>query len=1815
MEYPQGWANRGECNVISLSGLKQFGVLLSVFLATSIANANPVLNNVAAGQVAITQTPGKTTVQQNSSKAIINWQSFNIQAGETTHFQQPANGIALNRISPVQGASQIFGSLTATGKIILINAAGVYFGPTARVDVGGIMVSTSNMTDKNFLAGRYIFDQPSTHRGAIVNEGSIKVANYGLAALMGNGVINNGVIEARMGNVVLASGNTFTVDMMGDRLLNFSIQQEATQTARDRHGNELKDGVANRGKLIADGGKILLTGRAAQGVVDNVVNISGYARAKSLRQVNGVIILDAGDGKASVSGKLIATSKKGNGGTVKVLAKNVHIKSTALVDVSGATGGGEILIGGNKQGLGPERNAKNTTVDRGALLKANATEQGNGGKIIVWSDDTTLFDGTALAQGGVAGGHGGFVETSGHSLWIGDHAFVSTRAPQGLSGTWLLDPIDLTISNDANSNVSGSSPFQSTGGNSNVNISTLLAALNAGNVVIQTTSGGSGGNGDIFVNTDIGASNTWNNSNSLTLTAYRNIVANANITNGGNGDIVLRADNTGTGIGTVSFASGKQASTGGNVNIYYNPTVFGTQDVIYTGGTTPVQYMLVNTATKLQNINANLNENYALSNNINAVGFSIPLGSTATPFTGKFDGQGYQISNLLVTGGTDVGLFGATSATASIRNVGISGKFNGTGATNVGSLVGSNAGTIANTYSYAAVDGTNATHVGGLVGENIGTGSITSSYSIGYVKGTGATQVGGLVGNNTSVGLITNNYWDTESSGQASSAIGTGQSTANLKASLLAGFSSSIWGLIPNISYPYLLAGNPTTPRVISGKIMMFNTSPSATNANVLIPQWPPVADPSATPGTTVNLIGQNADGSNILFDSTQTGNNGSYYFLESANAIADNTPLLTYLGDNGVANTVTKAPTRNLNGTLLESSGSITDLYLVKNTLLLADNGSSLNPTISYYVDINTPHPTAPYMVNFTPQKVTIISNTDLATVLNNFETATLASAVSNNQFLYTNNTSTSTDIDVKSNNDFVTAPKTRFDLTGDLATTDGDITFHGVVQENNLGRPFVKVSTNNSGNIVNNNTIIWKEGTVASPNSDTLYLDSAENIVINAPILGMWWTATGGSAAYNKAVIGSLRLSAAYNDKTQDPTIPSSITTGPSGTITVYNFFLDKGNWWQVVPQKTTYNINGTPTQVDTLPYFQLSYAGGPSAVNPSLPFNVPLYAFLTRNEFQIAQGALPSVQAEFIRAAAANPTAYLTLGTPSNPFLIEGIYGLQGIASGPYTLQAHYRQIQNIGAINDGSAPNFWNDGAGFVPIGDAPIGTGTRSSIPLSYSVDPEVTGFSGTYDGDGYQLTNISIFPDSDYVGLFGYTTSSAVIKNLPYFGLVVGGGNYVGNLVGYNQGTISNIALNAAYTEGNNYVGGILGYNSGSLIDTANLGGVVFGTDYVGGIVGYNTNLIDKTLSVTYTVGDAYVGGIAGFNSGVITHSFWDTDFSGLNQAVGDNAGTLDAQGGCFNGICKNGGTVNLSSAAPYQAAGWNFSSANWAILPGTISYVQTPKGLVPFSRNLSYPYLALKTGYFYHAPLPSGKYLTSIEFTNPIFQPAAGVPQVFAGYLTGLPLSDLAGQLVAGAFSSIGNTPNFIPNVSTLNYALAQSGANGFYYGYSPFGIIPDNANVTALILGNYTGTSTYRQPINGGSVVNLNFSVVPGKSTSSLAQFLTFTNSTDPTTYALGFLYSVINSTALYENIYTELNATSNLYNTNLANGGGLQQSNLFAACKDSSSEECQKLLAEYGDDESPAENITKLISREVSKDKAIKDNDEFIPAYCGI
>lgn len=489
MQRPAISSETGHCRSHTLSPARLLcstALASGVLLSAAAAFANPSGGQVVGGNASISQAPGVTTIDQKSNKAIINWQGFSIAPGELTRFNQPGrDAIALNRVRGNE-RSDLLGRLEASGNVWLINPNGVLVGPQAKVDVGGFLATTTDIRDADFLAGRFDFAIPSPNtEAAVVNQGTISLKDAGMAALVAPHARNEGVIQGTLAQVVVAGVPTFTVDFYGDGLINFQATSQVTAVA-----DPDQPLVDNSGTIRADGGRVLLTADAAAGVVEKVIDMSGVIEARSFAMNGGEIVLDGHDnGIVAVAGTLDAAGSDAGarGGTVKVLGEKVGLFDGAQVTVTGDAGGGAALVGGNFQGKGPERNAKRTYVAKNATVSADATTSGDGGKVIVWADDVTRFDGTISARGGAISGNGGFVEVSGHNA-LAYNGSTDLRAPHGSFGTLLLDPNDVTIQVDeGDTNITGdgvNAPFTTTNDVAILTPESIRQALALGNVVI-----------------------------------------------------------------------------------------------------------------------------------------------------------------------------------------------------------------------------------------------------------------------------------------------------------------------------------------------------------------------------------------------------------------------------------------------------------------------------------------------------------------------------------------------------------------------------------------------------------------------------------------------------------------------------------------------------------------------------------------------------------------------------------------------------------------------------------------------------------------------------------------------------------------------------------------------------------------------------------------------------------------------------------------------------------------------------------------------------------------------------------------------------------------------------------------------------------------------------------------------------------------------------------------------------------------------------------------------------------------------------------
>src|SRR5262245_8315158 len=385
--------------------------------------ANPTGANVVRGTAAIHQT-GNLLQITNSPNAIINWQSFSIGANEITRFlQQSPSSAVLNRVT-TQNPSEILGSLqsklldgvTTGGRVFLINPNGILFGAGAQIDVGGLVASTLRMSDDDFLAGRMRFSDGLGK--SVVSDGSIATGAGGSVYLIGSAVTNRGIIRSPQGDVILAAGNT--VELVSPGTPNLRVEIAALDNEARNLGQIISEagrvgiyagllnhsGTIRADSAVAEGGRIVL--KATQSATLEAGSVTSASGASG-----GHIRIQSGD-TTLVSGTVEATGADGAGGSVQVLGNLVGLTGGGALNASGETGGGAVLVGGDFQGKNPEvQNAFRTYVGPDATIKADAITSGDGGKVIVWSDDATRAYGTIGVRGGARSGDGGFVEVSG----------------------------------------------------------------------------------------------------------------------------------------------------------------------------------------------------------------------------------------------------------------------------------------------------------------------------------------------------------------------------------------------------------------------------------------------------------------------------------------------------------------------------------------------------------------------------------------------------------------------------------------------------------------------------------------------------------------------------------------------------------------------------------------------------------------------------------------------------------------------------------------------------------------------------------------------------------------------------------------------------------------------------------------------------------------------------------------------------------------------------------------------------------------------------------------------------------------------------------------------------------------------------------------------------------------------------------------------------------------------------------------------------------------------------------------------------------
>ena len=772
-------------------------VAAALSLTCAIAQGSPSGGQVVAGTGSITQSGAITTITQATQNLSLTWANFNIAPQQTVNFVQPStSAIAVNRILGTNG-TQILGYLHANGQVFLINPNGIVFGPTAEVNVGGLVASTLDLEADTGNTKSF----SGTGTGSVVNQGTITAAQGGYVALLGNHVSNEGVISAQLGTVALGAGSAITVTFGNNSRLQLQIDQSVLNSLAE-----------NGGLLHADGGQVIMTAGARDTLLASAVNNTGVIEARSVDTHDGTITLIGGmtAGTVKVGGTLDASAPEGgNGGLIDTSAAHVEVAGDARVTTAARDGlFGSWLIDPNDFTVAASGGDVTGTVLSGELATTDITLLSSAGATagsgnvnvndaVTWSANTTL---TLTASNNV--NVNANITASGATAGLvinpntGNGTGSSTETPSG-TGTFNLTGASITLS--------GATPHLAIAGTTYTVINTLGLPGSTTATDLQGMNGNLAASYALGTNIDASATSAWNGGAGFTpvgsqgspfagtfdglghtisyltinlpapnvglfgSTGSSAIVQNIGLVGGSVYGDVNVGGLIGLNEGTVrnSYASGSVAGgskVGGLVgfnnggalsNSHAGGQVSGS---LYVGGLVGFnQYVAINDSYSTATVGGN---SYGAGYNVGGLlGFNYHGAVNNSFATGA-------VSGIVQIGGLVGGSYASSISTSHATGTVTEPESNNAGSKNSGGLVGFNYGgsTITNSYATGVVTGTE--NVGGLVGENgliSENGIITNSYATGRVIGGGSSgagygygNVGGLVG--SSSGAITNSY-------------------------------------------------------------------------------------------------------------------------------------------------------------------------------------------------------------------------------------------------------------------------------------------------------------------------------------------------------------------------------------------------------------------------------------------------------------------------------------------------------------------------------------------------------------------------------------------------------------------------------------------------------------------------------------------------------------------------------------------------------------------------------------------------------------------------------------------------------------------------------------------------------------------------------------------------------------------------------------------------------------------------------------------------------------------------------------------------
>jgi filamentous hemagglutinin family protein len=470
----QGWVMIRRCG-LNCAGARAAALWLGLLALVGGGRAwcVPEGGQVVLGDAQLSASATGLLVQQQSERAVIEYQSFSLGADEQVRFVQPsAQSVVLNRVLG-DSLSRIDGQILANGQVFLSNPRGLVFGQGSQVNVQGFLATSLQLSNEDFLAGQGLL---AGEGGDLLAEGQI---NARWVSLVAPQLHHTGQIQAEQVHLAASQALQFT-----DTGSAIALLEPVPQSLQPQGLQEAAVPAAHRAQLRND----------------------GLVRASRWEHRGGRIVLLA-DGDIQQAGQLAAPSAAGAQGHIQLAGERVAHLGQMTVSVenagsaAGASSGQGAAFAAGAAGPGDagqiELLAEDTLVlAPGSSAQANAAGQGQGGRVLAISQGQTQFyEGAALAaRGGSQGGDGGFVEVSGRGASVA--GTVDVGASQGRAGLWYIDPIDIVIRTGGVNNSfngSGEQLWQNPGGSlATIATGAISAALALGDVTISTQGAGTG---------------------------------------------------------------------------------------------------------------------------------------------------------------------------------------------------------------------------------------------------------------------------------------------------------------------------------------------------------------------------------------------------------------------------------------------------------------------------------------------------------------------------------------------------------------------------------------------------------------------------------------------------------------------------------------------------------------------------------------------------------------------------------------------------------------------------------------------------------------------------------------------------------------------------------------------------------------------------------------------------------------------------------------------------------------------------------------------------------------------------------------------------------------------------------------------------------------------------------------------------------------------------------------------------------------------------------------------------------------------------